>query len=153
RAVQREILDEMTDAGAREILSGNAPKKAKAAKGVAAAFVDELSRGDTAPVTKDPVELQRIALVVGTWKQAAGQQDGAFRTCFRLEPPAVAEDRARQAAIVTRDDWKDVDPKEEAKRKKEEKDRALPLEAAPEWTLSFHLQARDDPSALVPVGE
>jgi SNF2 family DNA or RNA helicase len=152
RAVQREILDEMTDAGAREILSGNAPRKAKTAKGVAASFVDELARGDTAPVTKDPVELQRIALVVGTWKQAAVQQDGAFRTCFRLEPPAIAEDKARQAAIVTRDDWKDVDAKEEAKRKKAEHDN-LVLQAAPEWTLSFHLQARDDPSALVPVGE
>jgi SNF2 family DNA or RNA helicase len=154
RAVQREILDEMADAGARAILGETAPRKGtKKPRSGPEAWIDGLARGDAGKVAADPTENQRLTLVLGTWKAAAVKEDGAFRTCFRLEPPVVAEDKARQAAIVTRDDWKDVNPEEEEKRKKEARERLIPLPAAPEWTLSFHLQARDDPSALVPAGE
>ncbi len=153
RAVQREILDELTDAAARSILASSAPRKKKDGKRPAGeAFVDELGRGAAEPLGADPAEMQRIALVLGTWKGAAVTLDGAFRTCFRLEPPQIAQDKAIQAAKVERGDWKDKDEAEEEKRKKEERDRLI-LQAAPEWTLSFHLQARDDPSALVPVSE
>jgi SNF2 family DNA or RNA helicase len=155
RAVQREILDELTDAAARSLLAVTAPKKKAPATPVrrsgADTFLEALGRGEEA-VPADAAEQQKLAMALGTWKASAHTVEGAFRTCFRLEPPVIAEDRAREAAKIERDSWKDADPEKEAQRQKEARERAL-LPVAPVWTLSFMLQARDDPSALVPAAD
>ncbi|MEZ0230876.1 MAG: DEAD/DEAH box helicase, partial [Planctomycetota bacterium] len=89
---------------------------------------------------------------LGTWKGKPLDREGAFRTCFRLEPPQIAEDKKRAAVNVRRDDYDEKREAEEQRLKKQARLDAA-LGTTNEWTLTFHLQARDDPSALVPVSE
>ncbi|WP_190259499.1 hypothetical protein [Pelotomaculum schinkii] len=66
-------------------------------------------------------------------KSLSGQTGGlGFRTCFRLEPPPdpVDEGQKPQKKGIHR-----------GQRKDENRD----------WFLSFHLQASDDPSLLIPA--
>ncbi|MBI3724208.1 DEAD/DEAH box helicase [bacterium] len=164
RAVQREILDEITDATARALLAATAPRRGKLPLGKVDgaplepssgdALLEALAQGDDTALP-DTAVVQRLSVALGAWKQAAVVAEGAFRTCFRLEPPVIAQAAAKEAKEKgpERDSWDEADVEKEAKLAKEQALERLGLGAAPQWTLSFLLQARDDPSALVPAAE
>jgi SNF2 family DNA or RNA helicase len=162
RAIQREILDELTDAAVRVILAAekDAParkQKSRPPKGGNGAgadgFLEALGRGEESPL-ENPTLVHEITLAIGAWKAAAHLKEGAFRTCFRLEPPVIEEARAKEEKErgPERNSWSEEVGEKEAKAAKEAKDRLL-LPSAPLWTLTYLLQARDDPSALVPASE
>ena len=64
-----------------------------------------------------------------------------------LEEARLKEEKERGPE---RGSWNEDHAEKEAKAAKEAKDRLL-LPTAPQWTLTYMLQARDDPSALVPA--
>ena len=80
-------------------------------------------------------QLKALAEQACNWADALAGRKGssAFRTCFRLEPPPEPD-------------------KEEEMPQKTGKHRNSHREEVRDWTLSFHLQASDDPSLLIPAG-
>ncbi len=80
------------------------------------------------PVIDAPLqELEKLHGEVAQWlEQLLAGAEEPFRICFRLEPPALPEETAAlaEAGLVS---------------------------AANQWTLRFLLQARDDPSLLIPA--
>jgi len=74
-------------------------------------------------VAGSPKELAALAETLNDWtgRIEEGRADGAFRTCFRLTPPDGDGEAAARGM----------------------------RQRAGAWTVTFHLQARDDPSLLV----
>jgi SNF2 family DNA or RNA helicase len=83
---------------------------------------------DEDPVVDAPVrDLEELHAEVARWQeQLLTGAEEPFRICFRLEPPAPPEPQREDEAPM----WVPSD----------------------DWSLRFFLQARDDPSLLVPAG-
>ena len=89
------------------------------------AWLAALFRKDGDPVVDAPARgLERFHTEVARWlEQLLAGAEEPFRICFRLEPPAPPEDEEEALVWVPSDGW----------------------------ALRFFLQARDDPSLLVPA--
>jgi SNF2 family DNA or RNA helicase len=86
-----------------------------------------LASPDEAVVDAPVQELERLHAEIARWsEQLMAGAEASFRICFRLEPPDTPEADARQSELGLR----------------------VPSDG---WTLRFLLQARDDPSLLVPA--
>ncbi|MBL7062715.1 MAG: ATP-dependent helicase [Anaerolineae bacterium] len=88
------------------------------------------------PVMDAPArDLEKLHLEVTRWlEQLLAGAEEPFRLCFRLEPPTLPEpDREEEMPV--------------------QHPESLEWHAPPDdWALRFFLQARDDPSLLVPAG-
>jgi SNF2 family DNA or RNA helicase len=92
-------------------------------------------------VDGDPWELAELAEQLDEW-WAAGQRYAAqrmFRTCFRLVPPSDGEAELDEAA--------------DGLLKLQAANGRPPSELEDRWRVEFLLQAKDDPSVLVPAEE
>ncbi len=126
------FLDTMVDALVRLAAAGPAPLALTARRGrkTAAAFAslhDQWLHALRAPdgiLTGSAADLGQLAEQVRSWQRPVAVTAGApFRLCFRLEEPPEAGDGP------------------------------TPAETDGEWQVRYLLQAADDPSLLVPVGD
>jgi SNF2 family DNA or RNA helicase len=117
RALLTDFVNAVVDAFARD-WADFGKRKLKARPAPAQLWLDAL-------VDKDPtVELPASFVEqYKAWSQPTHAGDGAFRLCFRLDPP---ETRAAQDLFIPRANSSD-------------------------WALGYFLQASDDPSLLVPA--
>ncbi|MBI3961734.1 MAG: DEAD/DEAH box helicase [Deinococcus sp.] len=113
KALLASFLDASVDQTMRAWCATRRPARRRA--GAAWRWVQALGAPDRA-VDAPQVELAALQQSISSWTlQLRAADAGAFRTCFRLEPPEEGAETA--------------------------------------WTLRFLLQARDDPSLLVPAAQ
>jgi len=134
-AVARELISAVVDAVARAGLAERrfvSPRGGRrpAARGPAEAFLASLTAAD-AVIDADPDGLAQLERSLAEWHRSAIPQAGPVRTCFRLVPPD--EQGAGDAAPG-------APPLDQPGR---DRDGA--------WRIEFLLQAREDPSLLVPA--
>ncbi|MGI8549636.1 MAG: SNF2-related protein [Dehalococcoidia bacterium] len=162
RMLLRNFLDDVVDAVARQAKAFTAAavpparRKTRAAprpKSLADAWLQALEGGPL--VQADPREFSVFYDRYQAWSKPGGAtEQGAFRVCFRLDPPfqdfeedareeletALHEDDAQVHLAVT-----DVTASAN--------ELSVPDTDERNWTLEYLLQATDDPSLLVPASD
>jgi SNF2-related domain/SNF2 Helicase protein/Helicase conserved C-terminal domain len=142
-AVVGDLLGAVVDACARSFLADGltgrrARRRSKRRLPVIDAWVAALTEADPVVIDADERELAALAEEIDEWRQAGERyaEHRMFRTCFRLcepdEPVEWSEDELQaesNGGLGVDGDGLDSDP----------------------WRVEFLLQAKDDPSVLVPA--
>ena len=116
---------------------------ATAIEGPARLWLDALISKDGVIKSAPNLKAAEYANQLREWlAQIRAEANAPFRTCFRLEEPVV-------------DDPESSDPAADAPARPREKSsqKTRPKAASPPWRVSFHLQANEDRSLLVPAEE
>jgi SNF2 family DNA or RNA helicase len=134
-ALVADVLGEVVDAGARRFLSGGllAPRGPRRSRSAVEAWLAALTAADPV-VSANQMELAALAEQLEEWRQALERYAArrSFRTCFRLSAPEEAPERPADG-IATGVDGGEPPPSS--------------------WRVEILLQAKDDPSVLVPAAE
>ncbi|HCI82597.1 MAG TPA: ATP-dependent helicase [Ktedonobacter sp.] len=128
RTIVQDFLDQTIDAFIRESCTASMPTKRGTNLALPEQWLRALTTTNTAYTTLhgSTNELKQFSSTLHSWldQLATSKGETAFRTCFRLEVPELSQTSAQN----------DTDQEANAK-----------------WHLTFHLQANDDPSLLVPA--
>jgi SNF2 family DNA or RNA helicase len=139
-----DFLNQTVDAFVRESLSSTQLVPARRTRRTATTALPEqwlrALASNEAVLTASAAELKKFATSMRTWLDQLRPSvlDAPFRTCFRLDPPA--EDDADKRV---QDDEPDED----------DEDLLAANQQDGEWRITFHLQANDDRSLLVPANK
>jgi SNF2 family DNA or RNA helicase len=125
-ALLRHFLRTAVDSAARDWLAGGPRRGGRQPAPTPARWIADLRTGQGV-LDAPEAEVRKLHEAVWAWTQPlrVREAEAAFRTCFRLEPPAT--DEADETEILA------PRPTQEA------------------WSLHFFLQATDDLSLLVPA--
>jgi SNF2 family DNA or RNA helicase len=132
-AVVADVLSAVVDACARRFLSGDqlARRGRRRSRTAVEAWLAAMTDDD--PVARgDELELAALAEQLERWRQAMESYAAhrTFRTCFRLSAPVdPVEPSAAEPEVDTGGGWRAPEP----------------------WRVEIMLQAKDDPSVLVPA--
>ncbi len=140
-SVVGDVLAAFVDASARKWAARGlgVDRRSRAGRSATGAWLAALTARD--PVVRaDPRELAALAERLDDWREAglASAQTGTFRTCFRLHPPGQV------GALDSGGGPEDADGSEERGGEA--------MHSSP-WRVEILLQAKDDPSVLVPAEE
>ncbi|MFW6039818.1 MAG: DEAD/DEAH box helicase, partial [Gemmatimonadota bacterium] len=145
-----DALSALTDAVVRRSLGedGVLPPRQGGRRSPAEAWLQALTGAD-ARVRGPAPRVRELRRSIDAWTAAA--RSSPVRTCFRLHPPAATDGGAHpeaDAGVVEPDhEASDAGPAGDA----DSADRAGAAPAADRWRIEFLLQARDDPTLLVPA--
>jgi SNF2 family DNA or RNA helicase len=135
RALLEQFFQQCVDAAVREWSNDSAPGPPRALKNMPSGEGADVDRwlaaltGASAALSGGRALMQRLARRVEEWTgQLRARTSAGFRTCFQLEPPEI-EGGASAAPTGAAS--------------------ANPALSAPDWRLTFWLQALDDPSLRV----